>query len=551
MKQFFLFLFSFLFVLCPCGEATVQQDTLQGIRFVPTLSEALQLQTATGKPIFADVYTKWCGPCRHMAATTFQDTAVASYFNRNFICVKVDAESPEGRPFARTHGVSSYPTLIFLDTEGQVLTKAVGAKNADALLQIARQCPRAASGRLAELSRRYVRKKLSSTELQEYMALLQENNLPAVEPLADWIRSLPQEEATSRTTFQTITRHQLEPGDSPFQYILEHYAAFAHSMDTLSLNRYLFSTAIFAAYQEGRAAGSPEAVWKSMETAPSVLLHALKETYQLVTYLLPDTSQHNAFVQGSRAVTKAFPLCAPAIAMELCKHAYGSNTLLAEYAKELLPEIARNDSLRAAWIAHSYVCVLLVNTAEYRLADYWVQKYQEWSGNPLYQQSTTLRVKRALGLEPCQDYGRDMPDFLLPASDGTPVSLASLRGQYVLLDFWASWCGPCMREMPRLKEAYSRYAQQGIKFVGVNCDEHAVDFTDALQRLELPWLQLAAKAWPEERSGDYTDILKDYGVRTIPRVMLIDPQGRLVGDNLTGELLFTTLDRIVQENATH
>ena len=108
-----------------------------------------------------------------------------------------------------------------------------------------------------------------------------------------------------------------------------------------------------------------------------------------------------------------------------------------------------------------------------------------------------------------------------------------------------------MREMPRLKEAYSRYAQQGIKFVGVNCDEHAVDFTDALQRLELPWLQLAAKAWPEERSGDYTDILKDYGVRTIPRVMLIDPQGRLVGDNLTGELLFTTLDRIVQENATH
>lgn len=82
---------------------------------------------ATGKPIFVDCYTDWCGPCKMMANTVFKEAAVAEYFNQNFVNYKLDMEKGEGPELNKTYKISAFPTLLFLDCEGKVLHVMVGA----------------------------------------------------------------------------------------------------------------------------------------------------------------------------------------------------------------------------------------------------------------------------------------------------------------------------------------------------------------------------------------------------------------------------------------
>ena len=110
----------------------------QGIDFFHgTWQEALELSKKEGKPIFVDAYAKWCGPCKRMAATTFKDQKVGEFFNRNFINVKMDCEEPEGISFRKKYPVSAYPTLYFIDENGEVIHSSVGGKDVNGILKLA------------------------------------------------------------------------------------------------------------------------------------------------------------------------------------------------------------------------------------------------------------------------------------------------------------------------------------------------------------------------------------------------------------------------------
>jgi len=110
----------------------------QGIEFFEgTWNEALAEAKKQEKLIFVDAYTTWCGPCKWMAKNTFPDSAVGTYFNANFINVKLDMEKEgDGMNFASKHEVRSYPTLVFVNGDGIMAHRAVGARNPEGFLEL-------------------------------------------------------------------------------------------------------------------------------------------------------------------------------------------------------------------------------------------------------------------------------------------------------------------------------------------------------------------------------------------------------------------------------
>src|SRR6187402_2000880 len=101
----------------------------QGIEFFHgTWEEALMKAKTEDKIIFVDAFTTWCGPCKRMAASTFPDVEVGKLFNQNFLSMKIDMEKEMGLEFKKKFPVSAYPTLFFIDSDQEVVQKAVGAK---------------------------------------------------------------------------------------------------------------------------------------------------------------------------------------------------------------------------------------------------------------------------------------------------------------------------------------------------------------------------------------------------------------------------------------
>lgn len=111
----------------------------QGIKFESfTLEQAKNEARKTGKLIFIDVYTSWCGPCKMMSSKTFTDIKVGKSFNSSFINLKLDAEkSQDGIDAARAYAVNAYPTLIFITSEGKLVRKFVGYRSPTELLDLA------------------------------------------------------------------------------------------------------------------------------------------------------------------------------------------------------------------------------------------------------------------------------------------------------------------------------------------------------------------------------------------------------------------------------
>ena len=130
------------------------------------------------------------------------------------------------------------------------------------------------------------------------------------------------------------------------------------------------------------------------------------------------------------------------------------------------------------------------------------------------------------------------PDFELPDLQGNPLKLSSLRGKYVVLDFWGSWCIWCIRGIPHMKEAYSKYKDK-MEILGIDCQDTEEKWKAAVEEHQLPWLQVRC---PE----DYLQTLgQQYRIQGFPTKVIIDPEGRLV-KVVVGEdpAFYTFLDQL-------
>jgi len=114
-----------------------------GIKFTPgTWSQILKKAKAEKKIIFFDAYTTWCGPCKLLQKNVFTRTDVAEVFNKNFINVKFDMESGEGPDLARKYPLEGYPTLFFIDPDGNIVKQVIGYQNPETLIKIGKKLPK-------------------------------------------------------------------------------------------------------------------------------------------------------------------------------------------------------------------------------------------------------------------------------------------------------------------------------------------------------------------------------------------------------------------------
>lgn len=136
--------------------------------------------------------------------------------------------------------------------------------------------------------------------------------------------------------------------------------------------------------------------------------------------------------------------------------------------------------------------------------------------------------------------GQPAIDFSQNDPAGKPVTLASFRGKYVLIDFWASWCGPCRAENPNVVNAFNKYKDKGFTVLGVSFDENKAKWEEAIEKDELHWPQVSdLKGWDNQ-------VGKLYGIRAIPQNLLLDREGKIVAKNLRGEALESKLAELFQ-----
>jgi peroxiredoxin len=134
--------------------------------------------------------------------------------------------------------------------------------------------------------------------------------------------------------------------------------------------------------------------------------------------------------------------------------------------------------------------------------------------------------------------GQAAPEISLPNPQGQIVKLSSMKGKYVLVDFWAKWCGPCRQENPNVVKAYNKYKDKGFTVYGVSLDRNKEDWLKAIQEDNLTWTHVSdLKFWQSEAA-------KTYNVTGIPFSILLDPNGVIIGKNLRGEALDNKLAEI-------
>ncbi len=158
-------------------------------------------------------------------------------------------------------------------------------------------------------------------------------------------------------------------------------------------------------------------------------------------------------------------------------------------------------------------------------------------------ESPNLRRKVQGDLTRLDQVGKTAPSFSAEDIRGRAIRSEAFRGKYVLLDFWATWCGPCIAELPRLQAAYRTYHDAGLEIIGISLDESKDAVVDFVKSRNVPWPQVHG-------AGGTSDLVQAFGISSIPATYLIDPQGTIIRLDLRGKSLDEALARLLKRPPT-
>jgi thiol-disulfide isomerase/thioredoxin len=206
---------------------------------------------------------------------------------------------------------------------------------------------------------------------------------------------------------------------------------------------------------------------------------------------------------------------------------------LARY-KDLLSGLGKSDQEEFASSFSDSFATAAIAAGEFATARAVFETLQE-----RFPDSPALRDKVARELGRLDKVGKPAPDLAAQDLAGKTVRFGALQGKYVLVDFWATWCAPCITELPVLQEAYRKYHPAGFEIIAVSLDDTRSAVVDFVKVRKLPWPQI-------HNATAGADLVEAFGVGSIPAAYLIDPEGKIIRLDLRGPALGTTLARLIK-----
>jgi thiol-disulfide isomerase/thioredoxin len=184
----------------------------------------------------------------------------------------------------------------------------------------------------------------------------------------------------------------------------------------------------------------------------------------------------------------------------------------------------------AAFVVYS--SIMNERSLTLHVADTLYQFLHDNARTGFYGKELSKTMNKLKSVEP----GYIAPDFTLADSNGKAYTLRKIKSKYILLDFWASWCGPCKAEIPYMKKAYEKFHSKGFEIVSVSIDAKKDAWLAALKQFQMPWIHLL------EADHIVSDL---YHFPTIPKTLLMDDKGTILAADLRGELLDKKLEELL------